>query len=346
MKKYTVLFVDDEENILSALKRALIDEEYRCLFAKSGDEALKILEKENVQVIVADMKMPEMDGLTLLKIVKQKYPKIVRVVLSGFTQLPQVLAAINQAGIFRFITKPWNVEEELKIVINQALEYYVIQEEKEQLTKTLEKRNEMYVNVLRATEKKFKELKQNFDVLRDIISYQDSYIIQLLKADRKKDIVIFLLENMKRTISNYISMLPIYPIKFNVEKLVRDLSKTIEERFEGNSNIKIEVKDETKEYTFEGFYGVLLFTLIEIMMVIIQFDLDAFAVISIDCIDSKLIIIISIPTKIEEKLLLYLLSLTPFASVLKGTLKIDTQKGKNIDIQIECTFDYVEKNIN
>lgn len=108
-------------------------------FAKSGDEALKILEKENVQVIVADMKMPEMDGLTLLKIVKQKYPKIVRVVLSGFTQLPQVLAAINQAGIFRFITKPWNVEEELKIVINQALEYYVIQEEKEQLTKTLEK---------------------------------------------------------------------------------------------------------------------------------------------------------------------------------------------------------------
>lgn len=116
---------------------------------------------------------------------------------------------------------------------------------------------------------------------------------------------------MKRTISNYISMLPIYPIKFNVEKLVRDSSKTIEERFEGNSNIKIEVKDETKEYTFEGFYGVLLFTLIEIMMVIIQFDLDAFAVISIDCIDSKLIIIISIPTKIEEKLLLYLLSLTP-----------------------------------
>ncbi|WAM32164.1 response regulator [Caldicellulosiruptor naganoensis] len=196
-KKYTVLFVDDEDNILSALKRALVDEEYRCLFAKSGEEALKILEKENVHVIVADMKTPEMDGLTLLKIVKQKYPKIVRIVLSGFTQLPQVLAAINQAGIFRFITKPWNVEEELKVVINQAIEYYVIQEEKKEQTKTLEKRNEMYVNVLKNTEKKFRELKQNFDILRDIISYQNSYFIQLLKTDRKKDTILFLLENMK-----------------------------------------------------------------------------------------------------------------------------------------------------
>lgn len=63
-------------------------------------------------------------------------------------------------------------------------------------------------------------------------------------------------------------------------------------------------------------------------MIIIQFTLDVFAVMSINCVDNKLITIIPIPTKIEEKLLLYFISLTPFASMLKGILKIDTQKEK------------------
>jgi len=127
MENRTVLFVDDEEKVLSSLKRGLLDESYNKLFATSGKEALELLKQNEVHVIVTDMKMPEMTGLDLLRIVKQEYPHIVRVVLSGYTQITTLLTAINQGEIFRFITKPWKLEEEFKGVVRQAIEHYNLQ---------------------------------------------------------------------------------------------------------------------------------------------------------------------------------------------------------------------------
>ena len=124
MEKRTVLFVDDEEKILRSLKRGLIDEPYKSLFAKSGKEALEILKQNEVHVLVTDMRMPEMPGLELLKIVKEEYPHLVRMVLSGYTQVTTLLTAINQGEIFKFITKPWQLEEEFKPAIQEAVEYY------------------------------------------------------------------------------------------------------------------------------------------------------------------------------------------------------------------------------
>ena len=124
MEKRTVLFVDDEEKILRSLKRGLIDESYKSLFAKSGKEALEILKQNEVHVLVTDMRMPEMSGLELLRIAKKEYPHIVRMVLSGYTQVTTLLTAINQGEIFKFITKPWQLEEEFKPAIREAVEYY------------------------------------------------------------------------------------------------------------------------------------------------------------------------------------------------------------------------------
>jgi len=120
----TVLFVDDEEKILRSLKRGLLDEPYNTLFAKGGKEALEILKREEVHIIVTDMRMPEMSGLDLLRTVKQEYPHIVRMVLSGYTQVTTLLTAINQGEIFKFITKPWQLEEEFKPAVREAVEYY------------------------------------------------------------------------------------------------------------------------------------------------------------------------------------------------------------------------------
>ena len=72
MADITVLFVDDEVNVLSSLKRGLYKEDYRCMFAESAGEALKIMEEHKIAVIVTDMKMPGMDGLALLRILKEK----------------------------------------------------------------------------------------------------------------------------------------------------------------------------------------------------------------------------------------------------------------------------------
>lgn len=138
MEKRTVLFVDDEKKVLMSLKRGLMDEPYETLFAKSGKEALEILQHKEVHVIVTDMRMPDIPGLELLKIVKKEYPYIIRLILSGYAELNNVLEAINQGEIFRFITKPWKLEEELKTVIRQAIEYYDLHSEREMLMTFLE----------------------------------------------------------------------------------------------------------------------------------------------------------------------------------------------------------------
>jgi len=127
MEKRTVLFVDDEQRVLMSLKRGLLDEPYETLFAESGKEALEILDKKQVHVIVTDMRMPEMGGLELLRTVKKEYPHIVRMVLSGYTQVSTLLTAINQGEIFRFIPKPWKLEEEFKPAVREAVECYNLQ---------------------------------------------------------------------------------------------------------------------------------------------------------------------------------------------------------------------------
>ncbi len=131
--QWTILFVDDEFRLLRSIERGMLDEPYRLLFAESGKDALKLLAENEVHVLVTDMRMPEMTGLELLKQVKERYPRIVRIVLSGYTQAGTLLTAINQGEIFRFITKPWKMEEDFKPAIRQALEHYQREAQRDQL---------------------------------------------------------------------------------------------------------------------------------------------------------------------------------------------------------------------
>jgi response regulator RpfG family c-di-GMP phosphodiesterase len=139
METRTILFVDDEEKVLKSLQRGLLDEPYELYFATSGKEALKILEENEVHIIVTDMRMPEMSGLELLKIVKEKYPKTVRMALSGYAWVSSLLEPINQGEIFKFITKPWKLEEEFKGILKQAVEYYNLRAERDALLEEVKK---------------------------------------------------------------------------------------------------------------------------------------------------------------------------------------------------------------
>jgi response regulator RpfG family c-di-GMP phosphodiesterase len=116
----SVLCVDDEVNVLSALQRLLRREEFRFLTAANGDEGLAVLERQPVQVVIADQRMPGMTGVEFLKRVKERYPDTVRVVLSGTADVNVVLESINQGEIYRFVTKPWN-DDELRVIIRQCL---------------------------------------------------------------------------------------------------------------------------------------------------------------------------------------------------------------------------------
>jgi two-component system response regulator HupR/HoxA len=131
MKERTVLFVDDDSIVLRSIARGLLDEPYKVCLAKSGEEALQILSQQEVHVLVTDIRMPEMDGTELLKIVRKEYPHIVKMVLSGYTNTTDLTMAIHQEGVFKFIPKPWNLQEgeEFRAIVRCAIDHYNLQRE-------------------------------------------------------------------------------------------------------------------------------------------------------------------------------------------------------------------------
>jgi len=127
-EKRTVLFVDDDEVVLQSLQRGLLDESYNKLFVKSCNEALEILQQLEVHVIVADMRMPEMTGLELLRNVKENYPDIVGMILSGYEQDAALQTAVDQGEIFKLIPKPWKYGEmDFETLVRRAIEHYNLQ---------------------------------------------------------------------------------------------------------------------------------------------------------------------------------------------------------------------------
>jgi diguanylate cyclase (GGDEF)-like protein len=103
----TVLLVDDEPNILAALKRSLRRDGYRILSANGAREGLELLATHQIQVILSDQRMPDMSGTEFLARVRELYPETVRIILSGYTDLSTVTEAVNRGAIYKFLTKPW-----------------------------------------------------------------------------------------------------------------------------------------------------------------------------------------------------------------------------------------------
>lgn len=118
--KACVLFVDDETNILRSIRREFFDAPLTVLTADSASEALNIMQKTAVDLIVSDVKMPVMDGISLLEQIKQKYPNVHRVILSGYVEQNSVVTAIVTGVASSYIAKPWKAEE-LRANIEQIL---------------------------------------------------------------------------------------------------------------------------------------------------------------------------------------------------------------------------------
>jgi response regulator RpfG family c-di-GMP phosphodiesterase len=114
-----ILAVDDEGEILYSL-RGLLRKEYDFHAAQSGYEALRVLERAPIQVVMADQRMPEMSGVDFLSQVRTRYPDITRLLFTGYADLPAVVAAVNQGQVFRYITKPWEPEE-LRLLLREAV---------------------------------------------------------------------------------------------------------------------------------------------------------------------------------------------------------------------------------
>lgn len=126
-----MLFVDDEESNLKAF-RSTFRRDMDVLLAHSGEEALKILDEQEIHVIVSDQRMPGMTGSEFLAIARERHPHVMRMLLTGFADLEAVVAAVNNGGIYAYATKPWD-ENDLKLRIEQAFEIQQLRHEKERL---------------------------------------------------------------------------------------------------------------------------------------------------------------------------------------------------------------------
>ena len=123
MNKATLLVVDDESDNLDALER-IFRKKYHFLRADSGVEALKILSSHpEIDVIITDQRMPQMTGVELLEQTLATHPHTVRILLTGYTEIDSIIAAVNQGHIFRYITKPWDSTDLINSV-EQAVEHY------------------------------------------------------------------------------------------------------------------------------------------------------------------------------------------------------------------------------
>ena len=137
---WVVLCVDDEPNILTALKRLFRRDGHLILSANSGAQALELLTQHRVDVIITDQRMPGMTGVEMLRAVKELYPDTIRIVLSGYTELQSVTDAINEGAVYRFLTKPWD-DDQLRANIEEAFRHKGLADENRRLGQQLQMAN-------------------------------------------------------------------------------------------------------------------------------------------------------------------------------------------------------------
>lgn len=206
-KKYTVLFVDDEPNILRALKRALFKMNINMLLADSGPKALELLKSQTVHVVVSDMKMPHMSGAELLEQVAKLCPDTFRVVLTGFADIDSTIKAVNQGKIHRYLQKPWD-NQELINTLEEGLERVKLKDENARLEKLTKLQN-----------KKLKDINANLEQTVIKRTKQIKMALQRIEVNNQA---------LEKVLFNVISINPDINGKFAIE--VSELSTLLAER--------------------------------------------------------------------------------------------------------------------
>jgi type II secretory ATPase GspE/PulE/Tfp pilus assembly ATPase PilB-like protein/DNA-binding response OmpR family regulator len=131
---YNILLVDDEENVLKALRRVFRQENYRIHIAANGHAALEVLAREPCQLMISDYMMPGMNGAELLRKAKAQFPEMIRIMLTGHADTNAVMAAVKEGAVYKFILKPWN-DDDLRVTVALALEQFELQRKNRALQK-------------------------------------------------------------------------------------------------------------------------------------------------------------------------------------------------------------------
>lgn len=145
--KINILYVDDEVNNLISFK-ATFRLKFKIFTAESGKEAIKILDENDIHIIITDQRMPEMTGVEFLVSILERHPDPMRILLTGYADLNAVIDAVNKGKIYHYLSKPWN-EEELESTILKAFEIYKQHKEDKDTTDKLIVTNDQLEFLLR-----------------------------------------------------------------------------------------------------------------------------------------------------------------------------------------------------
>ena len=170
MADHAVLLVDDEVNVLRALRRVLRSEPVEVRTATRAAEALAMLDERPAQVVVSDQRMPDATGVDLLAAVRERHPDVVRLLLSAFTEVDTAIDAVNRGQVHRLIAKPWN-DDELRATVRQAFEQWELANEVRRLDRLTRAQNAelqaLNRNLEAMVQERTKQLAQKNQELRD-----------------------------------------------------------------------------------------------------------------------------------------------------------------------------------
>ncbi|MBF9018781.1 MULTISPECIES: response regulator [unclassified Oceanispirochaeta] len=185
-----VLFVDDEKDVLSSLLRQFRKADFKIYTAVGGKAALEILETESVNTIITDERMPGMNGLELLQIVKKKYPDIIRMVLTGYADSGTIIDAINKGEVYRFVSKPWSKEKLIEIIEQAFSNYKTLQQNRKHMEIIIEENNQLHKDIV-LREKNLEISREILDMLPIpvlVITHKDTIGFFNNEADKLLDI--------------------------------------------------------------------------------------------------------------------------------------------------------------
>ncbi|MBD0401243.1 hybrid sensor histidine kinase/response regulator [Flammeovirga sp. EKP202] len=267
--KPTVLYVDDEQQNLVSF-RAGFRKVYKVLIANSGDEALEILKEEhqNISVVISDQRMPKMTGVELFENVRELYPEIMRIVLTGYSDVQDIINAISKGEVYRYITKPWN-RDELMVTIDNAIEAYNLKVENRRLFYSLQEANEKLEEKVKSRTKALQvqneeliELDGEKNHLIGIVAHdlksplsQIDGLIELMKFDmetfssEQKEYISMIQDSIKKQEELITQILDLNALESQTSNLAiqpLDLSKLVKEGVE-----RFELTAQKKEITIE-----------------------------------------------------------------------------------------------
>src|ERR1700741_3630255 len=130
--KHCLLIIDDEPNVCDSVQD-LLRREFRVLKANSAQEGYRLMQEEEVHIVMSDQRMPQITGIEMLTKLKARHPHAIRMLFTGFADLESIIAAINQGHIFQFLKKPWQPEDLLAAVREAAEEYERLVDRAEQV---------------------------------------------------------------------------------------------------------------------------------------------------------------------------------------------------------------------